>query len=178
MTETLEEVAELKEKLNNYYSPQDSSNTNQKEKRDNLREKIATKMANIGFTERKYGTYRTVFISSDYVVKLAGSELGRKENATEVNNNTRISNRQIKDISGTNTVNGCKYIADIEDYEPVRYRWLIMERVTVTPNNISNETANQIESALADAGIHIDEIYPANMGMQGENPVIFDYGGT
>jgi hypothetical protein len=179
ITETLNEVAELKEKLYNYYSPQnDSSTENGKEKRDELREEIATKMGNIGFSERKYGTYRTVFIGSEYVIKLAESELGRKENAKEIRNNTRINNREINDIFGDETVDGCKYIADVEDYEPVRYRWLIMERVTVTPNNVSDETANKVKSVLADAGVHINEIHPANMGMKGKYPVIFDYAGT
>lgn len=124
------------------------------------------------------GTYRRVYQNSTSVIKFAIGPKGIDENAAEIRNETRISNVEVEDVIQGGTCSGDKYIASIIEYDVGSNRWIVMEKVDVTPDNVSHDVAKKIEDALNSAGIHIAEIEPVNMGRLDGRPVIFDYAGT
>lgn len=135
-------------------------------------------MNEAGYKNPTSGTYRRVYQDSQSVVKFAIGSKGIDENKAEIRNETRISNTEIEDIIQGGTCSGSKYIASIIEYEVGSSRWIVMERVDVTPDNVSHDIAKKIEQALNSAGIHISEIEPVNMGRLDGIPVIFDYAGA
>lgn len=167
-------VASLYEDYIQSYEPESTRDAGE------IKEEIREKMSSEGYTRvRSTGTYRTAWENEDHVVKFASGRLGTDENSSEIRNNTRISNKTVTDITANGTCSGNKFIADIYSYETSTHRWLVMERVTVTPNNVSPETAEDVRDTFRQAGIHIDEIYPENMGRDTNGvPVVFDYAGT
>jgi len=158
------------------------------EREDYLRQAESI-LSRLGYTEKLHGgTFRDVYASEETVIKIASkekniwgsSQKARDENASEIRNNTRISNSTIQDVVGTGECSGDKYITDIINYEVGENRWIIMERAEVTSNNVSHEIADKVQNALSSAdpyGIHISEISPINMGQKNGIPVIFDYAG-
>lgn len=124
------------------------------------------------------GMYRRVYENENTVVKIAIGNQGVKENAAEIRNSTRICNCEFEDIINGGNCNGKMYIADILEYDVGTNYWILMEKATVTPNNVSSQTAEKVSSAFKSKGIHIDELKPYNMGRIDEYPVVFDYGGT
>lgn len=134
-------------------------------------------MNKAGFTDPSSGTYRRVYQNSEVVVKFAIGSEGIDENKAEIRNETRISNTEIKDIKGTGTCYGSKYITSIKTYGVGSNRWIVMEKATVTPNNVDHGTAKKIQNALEAEGIYISEIEPVNMGILNGIPVVFDYAG-
>lgn len=148
---------------------------------DEIDEEILSRMNGAGYTKLPSGTYRHVYASDGggHVVKFGVGRLGKQENSAEIRNNTRMSKARIEDVVGSGRCSGSKYIADVLAYQTGGHGWLVMEAVTVTSNNVTVETAEEVRQAFADAGIHVDEIEPVNMGVSDEGvPVVFDYAGT
>lgn len=166
-------AAELMQQYSNSYAEDNDLDP------EECRSKARDCLESVGYTKKlQGGTYRNVYGSENTVVKLAVGRNGVKENSAEIRNNTRISGTQMEDVVDNGVCTGDKYIADIIDYEVGDNRWIVMERVSVTPNNVSQETADKIQASLSASGIHIDEIDPVNMGVLDDIPVIFDYAGT
>lgn len=174
-TEKFNKVSKWFEKYSNSFSKDNNIDTNE------CKSEAERILSNSGYTEKcPGGTYRTVYAnnSNDTVLKIALGQKGVRENAAEIRNNTRMSKAEIPDVIDEGYCKGLKYIADIFEYEVGSNRWIVMEKAEVTPDNVSNEMADEIQDAFALSGIHIDEISPINMGRINGIPVVFDYGGT
>lgn len=178
LTTTFSDVADLIESREEKRHADDSTD----DEVEKLDARIASVLERVGFTERASGgMYREVYLSPDYVVKFAyEGRLSKKENSAEIANCTRIKDLEISVPWVDGSCNGEDLIADIPEngYETRTHRWLVMERVEDTPNNVTAEIADLVQQRLADAGVHIDEIGPWNMGRKGGMPVVFDYAGT
>lgn len=171
----LSEIAEIFQKFTKAFSTDNTLDS------DQYKEQAEELLTELGYTEYCHGgTYRRVYTNptEDIVLKFAMGLKGEEENSSEIRNNTRLSNTEIKDPFDQGTCYGDKYVADILDYEKNTHRWIIMQKVQVTPNNVSTTEATKIKKAFSSAGIHIDEIEPINMGTIQNSPVIFDYAGT
>lgn len=173
--EFLSRISSKKQEISDAY---DNGNTGLV---DDIRDEIIREMNDHGYTRVPGGMYRTVFKKeSNHVVKIANGSLGRSENNSEVYNWNRSQDVPVDDVTSSSaTCMARDYLAEIIAYERSRNRgWIVMEFVDDEPDNVSAETANKVQNALAKSGIHIDEIYAANMGRKNGKPVIFDYGGS
>lgn len=169
----LNNASEIMQKYGESYS-----NNNSSVEPQDFKSKADKILSGVGYEYFATGTYRRVYNRNDTVLKVAIGRQGIKENSSEIRNNNRISGTKIQDIIDKGTCDGNKYIADIREFDNENKYWIVMDKVNVTPNNVSPEVANKIQNALNSEGIYIDEISPYNMGRLDGIPVVFDYAGT
>lgn len=151
---------------------------------EDLKQELEDLMSKSGFSKVGSGDYRVVYGDEDTVAKIAWNQLGLNENKSEYMNWNRIKNTTVGRINGKGTCEAREYVGEIYSCHNNKFGWLLMERIRVGFNNVTPEEADKVRQSFEEAGIHIDEIEPYNMGrcyrkeLSEEVPVIFDYGGT
>lgn len=151
---------------------------------DNIKDKIRSKMNNVGYSRLGSGDYRVVYGSEDHVVKFAWTNRGTQENRDEVTNWRHINGLQMSRIDGDGECKVREYLAHIIDQDVENFGWILMERVDTGADNVTIDEANRLNESLSAIGVNINEIKPYNMGrtyresFDKKVPVVFDYAGT
>lgn len=103
-----------------------------------------------------FGFTRKVYISQDYVIKIARNRFGMKANIKEL---MRFSKY------------GSTYLCPITDHG---FSWIRMPRVSIPPVRERMRYARTLRKALKHTGI--SDIHFYNIGELNGRPVLYDYG--